>query len=181
MRIEIFAGDILEVPADVLISTANPWLQMTGGVNLGIVVRPRGDLVYSELQDYLHGTGQQFVDPGTVVCTGPGSLPVQNILHAVSIDRSYDSSIELVRKTIVTALSKACELNARIVTLPALATGFGPLLMEDFAAALEQAIIGDWRPIETLKVVLKHEAEAATVRKAIRMLDSNSGCFGDGS
>lgn len=164
MKIEIFAGNIVEVPADILISTANPWLQMTGGVNLAIIVRPQGDLVYEELQNYLRDSGQQHVDPGTVVCTGPGSLPVKKILHAVSIDRSYDSSVELVAATIVRALTMACELDARTVTVPALATGFGPLLIEEFAAALRHVIERDWTPLETLKVVLKHEEEAEKVR-----------------
>lgn len=164
MKVEVFAGNIVEVPADVLVSTANPWLQMTGGVNLAIIVRPKGDDVYAELQDHLRAFGREMVDPGTVVCTGPGSLPVKKILHAVSIDPSYDSSVELVTKTIVNALSQARHLNARTVTLAALATGFGPLLMEDFASALQQALVHDWAPLEILKVVVKHEEEVAKIR-----------------
>jgi O-acetyl-ADP-ribose deacetylase len=46
MEIEVLVGDVLDVPADVLISTANPWLQMTGGVNLKIILRPRGEIVH---------------------------------------------------------------------------------------------------------------------------------------
>lgn len=164
MKVDVIAGNILDVPADILIATANPWLQMTGGVNLAILVRPQGEQVYDELQRHLRETGKQFVEPGTVVCTGPGSLPVKNILHAVAIDRSYDSSVELVAATIVCALTMARNLEARTVTLAALATGFGPLLMEDFAAALQQALVHDWKPLESLQVVLKWEEEAATVR-----------------
>ncbi len=167
MNTEVLAGNILDVAADVLIATANPWLQMTGGVNLGIIVRPRGEVVYEELQQYLRDTGVKMVAPGTVVCTGPGSLPVNKILHAVSIDPAYGSSVELVRDTIVRALSQARELDAQTVTLAALATGFGPLLMEDFAAALRQAVAQDWAPLERLKVVVKHEAEAATIREGL--------------
>src|SRR5262249_23300630 len=148
-------GNILDVPADVMISTANPWFQMTGGVNLGIMVRPKGELVFEELQRYLRSAGRSYVDPGTVVCTEPGSLPVKRILHAVSIDRSYDTSVEIVARTIVSALQKARELDARVITLPALATGFGPLSIEDFAAALRQATERDWSPLEHLIVVLK--------------------------
>src|SRR5262245_43283901 len=133
MRVEILAGDILDVPADVLIATANPWLQMTGGVNLGIIARPKGDLVYDELQQHLPNTGHRMVAARTVVCTGPGSIPVKKILHAVAIDPSYQSSVELVSETIVKALNQARQLGARIVTMAALATGFGPMLMEDFA------------------------------------------------
>jgi len=154
MNTEILVGDVLKVPADVLISTANPWLQMTGGVNLAIIVRPLGELVHEELQRYLPATGKRMVEPGTVVRTGPGSLPVKHILHAVAIDPSYDSSVELVANTITTALTQARELGAKVVSIPALATGFGPLSMEDFAAALKQATAREWSPIETLKVVL---------------------------
>jgi O-acetyl-ADP-ribose deacetylase (regulator of RNase III) len=168
MNIEVLAGNILDVPADVLISTANPWLQMTGGVNLGIIVRPQGERVYEELQRFLRDSGKTMVEPGTVVCTGPGSLPVKKIVHAVAIDPSYDSSVALVTETIAKALTMARDLGARTVTLAALATGFGPLLMEDFALALRQSLVRDWAPLETLKVVVKHEEEATKVRDVLR-------------
>jgi O-acetyl-ADP-ribose deacetylase len=166
MNVEILTGNVVTIPADVLISTANPWLQMTGGVNLAIMTRPQGELVYEELQRYLRATGKRHVEPGTVVCTGPGSLPVKKILHAVSIDPSYDSSVTLVAETIVRALTQARELGARIVTMPALATGFGPLSIEDFIQALRQALERDWTPLETLKVVLKTEEDRERARRA---------------
>jgi O-acetyl-ADP-ribose deacetylase (regulator of RNase III) len=167
MEIEVLVGDVLDVPADVLISTANPWLQMTGGVNLKIILRPQGELVHEELQRHLRATGNRYVEPGTVVCTGPASLPVKHILHAVSINPSYESSVELVAETIVTALTKARELGARTVTLPALATGFGPLSMEEFATALTRAATRDWSPLAKLMVVLRQEEDAAAVRAVL--------------
>jgi O-acetyl-ADP-ribose deacetylase (regulator of RNase III) len=160
-------GNVVAEPADVLIATANPWLQMTGGVNLAIMVRPQGEFVYEQLQRHLRDLGRHHVDPGTVVCTGPGSLPVKHILHAVSIDRSYDTSVEIVADTIVRALTMARDLDARVVSMPALATGFGPLSMEEFATALRQALQRDWAPVETLKVVVKGEDDAAKVRSAL--------------
>jgi O-acetyl-ADP-ribose deacetylase (regulator of RNase III) len=96
-------------------------------------------------------------------------LPVKHILHAVSITPSYDSSIELVAQTIARALTLARELKAKRVTIPALATGFGPLLMEEFATALRQATLLDWTPLESLKVVLRHEEEAEKVRSALHL------------
>jgi O-acetyl-ADP-ribose deacetylase (regulator of RNase III) len=167
MEIQVLVGDVLDVPADVLISTANPWLQITGGVNLKIILRPQGEFVHEELQRHPRTTGRRNVEAGTVVRTGPGSLPVRHILHAVSIDRSHDSSVGLVADTIVTALTQARELGARSVTIPALATGFGPLSMEDFAVALSRATARDWSPLEVLKVVLRQEEDAATVRAVL--------------
>jgi O-acetyl-ADP-ribose deacetylase (regulator of RNase III) len=172
MKLEILVGNILDVPADVLISTANPWLQMTGGVNLGIIVRPKGEHVYEELQQYLRAAGTRIVEPGTIVCTGPGSLPVKHILHAVAIDTSYDSSVELVAATIIKALTRARDLGARTVTLPALATGFGPLSMQDFTDALRPPLERDWAPLELLKVVLKHAEDADIVRTAFHDAES---------
>src|SRR5262249_19657657 len=149
-------------------STANPWLQMTGGVNLAIILRPRGELVHEELQRYLPDTHPRVVAPGTVVRTGPGSLPVKHILHTVAIDPSYDSSVGLVARPLTSALTHARDLGARTVSLPALATGFGPLSMEEFATALARATAQDWTPLDTLKVVLRHQADAETVRDVLR-------------
>jgi O-acetyl-ADP-ribose deacetylase (regulator of RNase III) len=167
MDIEVFGGDVLDVPADVLIATANPWLQMTGGVNLKIILRPQGKFVHEELQRHLRATGGRYVEPGTVVRTGPGSLPVTHILHAVSIDPSYCSSVELVADTIVRALTQAVEFKARTVTIPALATGFGPLSMEEFAEALSRATARDWSPLEKLKVVLRKKEDVHTVHAVL--------------
>ena len=33
MNVSVGVGDVLDASADVLISTANPWLNMSGGVN----------------------------------------------------------------------------------------------------------------------------------------------------
>ena len=167
MEVEVLVGDELDVPADVLISTANPWLQMTGGVNLKIILRPQGEFVHEELQAHLRTAGTRYVEPGTVVRTGPGSLPVRHILHAVAIEPSYDSSVSLVAATIARALEQARELAARIVSLPALATGFGPLPMEEFATALGEALQRDWSPLERLKVVLLRMEDADTVREVL--------------
>src|SRR5262245_11260902 len=167
MKIEVQTGDVLDVAADVLVSTANPWLQMTGGVNLAILLRTQGERIHEELQRYLPTTGRRLVEPGTVVRTGPGSLPVKHVLHAVAIDPSYDSSVELVASTIVTALTQARELGARAVSMPALGTGFGPLSMEDFATALLQVTRREWSPLETLTVVLRNEEDAAAVRHVL--------------
>ena len=40
MNVVVTVGDVLDAAADVLISTANPWLNMSGGVN-GAILRTR--------------------------------------------------------------------------------------------------------------------------------------------
>ena len=168
MRVEVLVGDVLRTPADVLISTANPWLQMTGGVNLKIILSPRGEDVHAELQTYLPTTGRRWVAPGTVVRTGAGSLPFRCILHAVAIQPDYESSVELVAATIAEALTQARDLKAATVAMPALGTGFGPLSMAEFAEALAQVASRDWSPLQLLTVAILKEDDADEVRAVLR-------------
>ena len=49
MKIIIKVGDVLSEPTDVLISTANPWLNLSGGVNGAI-----REAVGPDLQTELH-------------------------------------------------------------------------------------------------------------------------------
>ena len=129
-----------------------------GGVG-GAVLERGGQALQAELSARLPAD-RKYVDPGTVVRTGPGSLPVQHILHAVSIDAFYDTSTGLVADTIQKALIEASGLGARTVALPALATGYGPLSIAEFGYALRQALDqGPYHPIEELRVVLARESD----------------------
>ncbi len=89
---------------------------------------------------------------------------MRHILHAVSIDPSCDSSVKLVERTLVSGLSQAAKLGARTVNCPAVATGFGPLCIEEFAAALKRAAARGWSPVERLKVTLLEQDDAQKVR-----------------
>jgi O-acetyl-ADP-ribose deacetylase len=170
MRVVIKHGDILDEEVDVLISTANVHLNMSGGVNGAILLRG-GEGVQRELHDALRRAGRAWVDPGTVVRTGPGPLRVGHILHAVAIDGLYRSSVALVQATIERALAEAALLGARTVALPALATGYGPLSIREFAEALRSALARGDVPIEELRIVLWREDEAEQVAAVLQLFD----------
>ena len=74
MNFVVTVGDVLDVSADVLISTANPWLSMSGGVNGAIRERQPG--IQAELHAHLAAVGETAIAAGSVVCTsatGQGS------------------------------------------------------------------------------------------------------------
>ena len=167
MRIAVAVGDILDEPADVLICSANGRLEMTGGVNLAIYSRPGGPQVERELQEHLRATGRRWVPPGTVVVTGPGPLAFRHILHAVAIDAVYTTGVDLVRTTLETAFARAAELGARSAAVTALATGYGRLPMGDFATALRQAAARSRPPLEDVRVVVRHDADAREIAGAL--------------
>jgi O-acetyl-ADP-ribose deacetylase len=171
MEVLVKVGDVLDEEVDVMISSANPWLNMSGGVNGAILARG-GDSVQSELHAYLGDLGQSAVEPGTVVVTNPGPINAKQILHAVAIDPFYDSSVEIVERTVRNALVTAARLGARTVAMPALATGYGHLSMEDFAAGFAQAVASnEWATVDTtvdrLVVVVRSEDNVEIIRHAL--------------
>jgi len=111
LHLRIRCGDILDETADVLVSSANTNLAMTGGVNGAILARG-GKGVQQELKEVLRGTGRDCAEPGTVVRTGPGPLAFRHILHAVAVDAFHESTPALLRRTIERALAEACALGA---------------------------------------------------------------------
>ncbi|KLU02270.1 hypothetical protein RISK_005336 [Rhodopirellula islandica] len=135
MKIKTQVGDVLQTPADVLISTANPWLNLSGGVN-GAILSAVGPVIQGELHLHLKNLGVSAVPAGTVVQSQSGGLPFRCILHAVAIDPFYDSSVDLVRGTLTKALDMAVDLGAMAVSAPTLATGYGPMSIAEFGKAL---------------------------------------------
>jgi O-acetyl-ADP-ribose deacetylase (regulator of RNase III) len=162
VHVTVKQGDLLEEEVEVLVSTANVQLNMSGGVNGAILARG-GASIQAELRDHLARIGSHFVDPGAVVRTGPGPLGVKHVLHAVAIDGLYTSDVALVRRTCEAVLDHLRTLGAASAALPALATGYGPLNAEEFAAGLGQALAGAKPSGLDLRVVLWRARDVAPV------------------
>lgn len=161
------SGDVLDEEVDVLVATANVKLDLSGGVNGGILSRG-GAAIQAELRAHLARLGRTWVEPGTVVTTAPGPLRVHHIVHAVAVTGFYESSRELVSRTITAALREAASLGARTVALPALATGYGPLSVVEFARALDVALAGGAGAGRCeLRVVLWRAADVVEVRREL--------------
>lgn len=163
MQITVKVGDVLDEPADVLICSANPWLNLSGGVGGAILLRG-GEAVQNELRGHLRQAGQSAVEAGSVIRTGPGPLGVKHILHVVAIDPFYGSSVELAQKGLAAGLEQARTLAAATVVTPMLATGFGPLTAAEFGEALAMISTGNWSPIDRLTVVVRRDEEAEALR-----------------
>ena len=140
MNVVVTVGDVLDASADVLISTANPWLNMSGGVNGAIRDREPG--IQSELRAHLESIGQSAIPATSVVRTSAGALPFSNIIHAVAIDPFYDSSHQIVVDTLAAAFNLAVSLGAKSIAMPTLATGYGPMTIDAFARAFADAVFG---------------------------------------
>ena len=166
MQINIQVGDVLEAAADVLISTANPWLNLSGGVN-GAILSAVGPTLQEELHGYLKNQGISAVPAGTVVQSNAGNLPFDCILHAVAIDPFYDSSVDLVRQTLVAALDLAIKAGAKTISTPTLATGYGPMSIADFGTAVAPLTNEPRFDGLSLTIVVRSETHRSELSEAI--------------
>jgi len=132
-------GNILDEAADVLVCSANPWLDLSGGVGADLLAR-HGAGVQAGLQDQLRGRDRRFVPQGEVVATSPVGLPWKAVLHAVAVDGFYHTSPEMIQKVVRLALEQAASLGARKVALAALATGHGDISLADFAQGIQPLV-----------------------------------------
>jgi O-acetyl-ADP-ribose deacetylase (regulator of RNase III) len=131
-------GDILDVPAEVLICSANVYLTLSGGVGGEFLLR-YGSAMQDALLKHLAEQKLRHLESGAVVVMPPCNSPYRAVLHAVAIDGLYTTNIQLIADTITKSLRIAETLSAKTVALTALATGYGRQSITTFGKALTQA------------------------------------------
>ncbi len=159
-------GNLLDQPADVLICSGNPFLNLSGGVGADLLNR-YGQAIQDELRTYLKSRQLRYVQPCDVVPTYSGDTPHKAILHAVAIDAFYDTSPAWITTTIEKALTMAAQHDAKTIALAALATGYGRLSMEEFAEGLRPLLSIEFPPIEQITICLSNQAKFNALREAL--------------
>jgi O-acetyl-ADP-ribose deacetylase (regulator of RNase III) len=167
LKLTLVQGDILAERVEAIVVSANPWLNLSGGVG-GALLLAGGQHVQRELHDFLQKAGKAWLPAGSIVCTGPGPLAENGcrlLVHAVAIDALYQTDQETLRKTLASALQAAAERGLRTIAVPALATGYGPLSIREFCLAALPILQADWPGLEECLLVLKdaeglHDAAA---------------------
>ena len=79
MRWRVWHGDILDVPADILICSANVYLTLSGGVGGAFLLR-YGPEMQENLRQYLTARGVRHVPRGSVVEMPPCGSPYRAVL-----------------------------------------------------------------------------------------------------
>jgi O-acetyl-ADP-ribose deacetylase (regulator of RNase III) len=166
MRWGVKHGDIRKEPADVLVCSANPWLNLSGGVGGEILLR-YGPRMQQELHRRLAARGLRSVPQGEVVACGPWGTPYKAVLHAVAVDYFYGSSPEVIRAVVTRALSLAAGLGAVKVALTALGTGNGRMPVADFARGLVPVLSLAFPPVDEVVVCLRDRSNAEELATAL--------------
>ena len=103
-------GELLDLSADALICSANPQLNLSGGVGGEFLLR-YGESKQQYLHDWLRRSGRRFAMPGTVVVAPSCGSPFCVVLHAVAIDAFYDTSADVIAQAYGNAFGEASRVG----------------------------------------------------------------------
>lgn len=131
----IIYGDITTLDVDVIVSSDDNFLTMGGGVS-DAILKAAGPALYADTRNIprLH--------LGDVYVSTAGNLPAKRIFHVITIDKiTFEyTSVELIKKSVITTL-QLCETHKyQTIAFPALATGVAGIPFEDAAYAMTSAI-----------------------------------------
>jgi O-acetyl-ADP-ribose deacetylase (regulator of RNase III) len=140
-RLLIDTGSVLDVPAEVVVSSDDYQLTMGGGVSAAIRMAAGNALALDAAKAVPRETGD-------VVVTTAGALSARYVFHVVTIgprqwedpDSSLDDVTDLVRRATRTCLSLMQPLGVRSIVFPALGTGAAGFPIEASAAAMAEVI-----------------------------------------
>jgi len=118
--LRICIGDITDSTTDIIVSSDDILLTMSGGVS-GRIRYVGGSSIYQEAQNQIP------LKLGDVAITSAGTLKAKTIFHAVTVDTNLESSLEIIQKLIKSCLSKCQELNLKSIAFPLLGSGVGRL------------------------------------------------------
>jgi len=166
MRWLVYQGDLLDFPADVLVCSANVFLNLSGGVGGAFLLR-YGPAMQEALHRYLAEHGIRHANRGEVVSMPPCGSPYQAVLHAVAVDGFYESSPEVIAAVTRQALSQAANHSARRVALTALATGYGRMSMAEFAKGLRPLLGEEFPPLEQVVLGLRSTSDVEELLELI--------------
>jgi O-acetyl-ADP-ribose deacetylase (regulator of RNase III) len=139
-RLTIDVGSVLDVPAEVVVSSDDYRLTMGGGVSAAIRRAAGSALVLDAAKAVPR-------EAGDVVVTTAGALPARYVFHVVTIGpRQWEDPnaipdvAELVRRATRSCLELMPPLGVRSIVFPALGTGAAGYPIEDSAAAMAEVV-----------------------------------------
>lgn len=154
--------DVLDAKGDGLICSANPNLNLSGGIG-GAFLLQYGDEMQKLLHHHLRTIGHSFVEPGTVVMTPSCGSPFKAIAHAVAIDGFYDTNAELITRTYRRAIELLVDQKCRKLIAACLGCGYGRCPTDEFMKSIESLIAEPFESIDTVTFVTTNGDLAATI------------------
>lgn len=145
-------ADILGTEAEGLICSANPSLNLSGGVGGAFLLR-YGTEMQQFLHSHLRSTGQRFIEPGRAVLAPPCGSPYKAVAHAVAIDGFYDTNCNFIRSAYEDAIDQLAKVSCQTIAAACLACGYGRCTIEKFIEAVKPLVSKPYPTVETITLV----------------------------
>lgn len=165
-RWHVVHGDLLDIEADGLICSANPQLNLSGGVGGAILLR-YGTAMQDFLHNYLQQNSLKHVAPGSVVVTPCYGTGFKAVAHAVAIDAFYDSRAELVKSCYLQAIEYLAAAGCRSIAAACLACGYGRLATSEFEKSVASLIANRFANVDDITLATTNESLVASLRLLI--------------
>jgi len=138
--VNVIQEDILNRPCDVLVTTANPGFQLTGGIGAQLMAR-LGFSYQGEVNKMAQlEFGSSPAPPGSILVTGAFGMACDHIIHAVGIDVFYKTHQDVLAGLTRRVIESSVKLGARHLAMPAFATGYGRYPMDEAARAMASGL-----------------------------------------
>lgn len=150
--LELFLGEIVDAPADVLCTSTNERASLRGGTGASVSASagwgPR-----REAAALVAGAGGRL-PLGSVHRTSAGRLPHAFLLHAVACGAAHASSAEAIRACTAGALDEAARGGAARIALPVFGSGHAGFPFEGAVSAMAEALARARAPLARVVLVL---------------------------
>jgi len=159
-------GEILDVTADGLLCSANPSLNLSGGVGGAFLLR-YGSEMQSFLHAHLHTNQLRYIEPGAAVTVPPCGSPYLAVAHAVAIDAFYDTSPSLILDAYTAAIGGLANAGCRSIAAACLGCGYGRLPPEDFVKSMEPLVSRSFDSVDTFAFVTTNKTLAVNLQEIL--------------
>jgi len=170
-RWRVVHGDILDVPAEGIVCSANPSLNLSGGVGGAFAMR-YGRAIQDHLHGYLREHDLRTIAPGEAVLMPPCGAPYVAVAHAVAIDVFYEARADWIVAAYRGAFEQLASRGCRSIVAACLGCGYGRCAPAEFGSALARLLEGPVIAVEDVAFVTTSDAVVSEVARVLDTIGS---------
>lgn len=167
---DVAHSDLLAASADGLICSANPSLNLSGGVGGAFALR-FGESMQTFLHDYLRENGLRYIEPGRSVIAPSCGSPFAAVAHAVAIDAFYDTTIRLMLRAYDGAIRALAQRGCSTIAAACLGCGYGRVSESAFEAVASDLFTRDYNGVERVTLMTTNADLVAAILNAVANAD----------
>jgi O-acetyl-ADP-ribose deacetylase (regulator of RNase III) len=119
MKLKLILGDITNIPTDVIVNSANPFLMKGSGV-CGAIHKAAGINLEKECLELKKSRSIDKLPIGEVIVTKAYNLHAKFVIHTVGPKNDGKDDLNLLKNCYINSIRKADELKANSIYFPAI-------------------------------------------------------------